>query len=145
MKSGKGFTLAEMLMVMAITAILAAAVVPFTGTQMELARNKERETRLYMAMESAVLVALKESRTTSDTYISVPLSEETLQDLKDGTKSADLEISGEGKVITLTKGSIPQTVDNVKYKFQNLGSGILRFHSIVFYTDATSYEVPPAT
>lgn len=104
MKGGKGLTLAEMLIVMAITAIFAAAAIPFTGTQMELARNKERETRLYMAMESALLAALKESRTMSDTYISVPLSEETLQDLKDGTKSADLEISCDGKAATLTKG-----------------------------------------
>jgi prepilin-type N-terminal cleavage/methylation domain-containing protein len=142
MKSGKGFTLAEMLVVMAITVIFAAAAIPFTGTQIELARNKERETRLYMAMESAALVALKQSRTTSDTYISVPMSEETLQDLKDGTKSADLEISSEGKAAKLTKGSIPETVDKVKYKFENKGSGILIFYSIVFETGATSMEVP---
>jgi len=145
MRSGKGFTLAEMLVVMAITVIFAAAAIPFTGTQIELARNKERETRLYMAMESAVLVALKQSRTTSDTYISVPLSEETLQDLKDGTKSADLEISSEGKAAKLTKGSIPETVDKVKYKFENNGSGILIFHSIVFYIGGTFYNEVLAT
>lgn len=141
MRSGKGFTLAEMLVVMAITVIFAAAAIPFTGTQIELARNKERETRLYMAMESAALVALKQSRTTSDTYISVPMSEETLQDLKDGTKSADLKISYEGKTATLTTTGISETVDNVKYKFQNFGSGILIFYSIVFETGATSTEV----
>lgn len=145
MRKQTGFTLAELLAVMAILMILASMAIPTGSRQLRAARNQQYETTLTIAMDNALLAALKQSRDpAAGSEFSVQMPEEVLQALKELTKWADVEISGEGKVVTLTRGSIPETVDNVKYKFKNLGSGILTFYSIVFETGATSTEVPAA-
>lgn len=141
MRSGKGFTLAEIMIVMAFTVVIAAAAIPSIGGSLQAVEAHERGTRLYMAMEDARLVALKQSRTaTSNDPIAVPLSEETIQDLKDGTKSAALRISCEEQAVTLDKGSVSETVRSVKYTFQKNASGILIFHSIIIGDDEIFQE-----
>ena len=95
MKRREGFTLAEMVIVMAITAIFAATAIHVTGDALEAARNRDRETRFTTALNDAYLKALAQSRTLSEgdsveaylSDLSSELAEAVLQDLNAFSKS----------------------------------------------------------
>lgn len=138
MRKQTGFTLAELLAVMAILMILASMAIPTGSRQLRAARNQQYETTLTIAMDNALLAALKQSRDpAAGSEFSVQMPDEVLQALKELTKWADVKISCGEKVIKIDKSSISENVDTVKYNFKEI-SGVLTFDSVEVFSSGIS-------
>lgn len=123
MRNQRGFTLAEIMIVMGISVIFAAAAIPFSGTQLKIARNHSREVRLSAEMSDAFLQALNQSRENHYTVtpIEIESSSEAVQDLqafKDSANESDkLTVSGGGSNVVITADRLPNTISSIKFSF----------------------------
>ena len=154
MKRREGFTLAEMVIVMAITAIFAATAIHVTGDALEAARNRDRETRFTTALNDAYLKALAQSRTLSEgdsveaylSDLSSELAEAVLQDLNAFSKSSDASAA-----LNISYGTASFSIDaaplsgaketGVKFAFELDGNKVPQLASVWFI--ANNYVVFP--
>ena len=67
-KNNKGFTLAELLIVVAIIAVLVAIAIPIFTTQLERSRDAVTTSNLRAAYAEAMAEMLAEGKTTSSNY-----------------------------------------------------------------------------
>ena len=126
MRNRRGFTLAEMMIVMAITVVLCAAAIPYTGTQVRMARNQSAEIAISSAMSDAFVKALVQART--DHFSEAPISIDftavsadaftSLQDFQSRAKDTDtLNVSYGGKSVTITANRLPASFDSAQFVF----------------------------
>lgn len=127
MKSRKGFTLAELMIVMAITVVMAAAAIPAMGNSLEAIRNKDRETRISAAVYDAYLYALK----TGGTTVTASMPSAILDDMRDYVKTADLSVSFGEKVITVKAANI-SSASSVSCKFVKDATGTFQLSELAF-------------
>ena len=141
MGNRKGFTLAEMLIVMAMTAIFAAAAIPTFSTQMEIARNKQREVELSAAMTDALLDAMKESRITGETSITITQSDDVVQSFQDfkdtSAPDAIMEVTDGNALISVGADGLQAYMDEIAqvdfiYEPDD-ETGVLSISSVVIY------------
>ena len=97
-KNKKGFTLAELLIVVAIIAVLVAIAVPVFSAQLEKSKESTDMANVRSAYATLVAKYLEDNEPNS---ISVPGAG---QDTTDGSKG--WKISGGGKLQTMVDGSI---------------------------------------
>lgn len=94
-KNNKGFTLAELLIVVAIIAVLVAIAIPVFSSQLEKSRDAVTTSNLRAAYAEAMTEMISESKSTSSAY-TVACK---------GTKS-DTDLSGTAKELPFSGAAI---------------------------------------
>lgn len=128
MKSRRGFTLAELMIIMAITVVMAAAAIPAMGGSLEAIRNKDRETRISAAVYDAYLYALKQGGTT----VTARMPDGIIDDMRDYVKTENLSVSFGKKVITVKADDISSAYTGVSCKFEKDDTGTFQLSELVF-------------
>lgn len=116
-RNKRGFTLMEMLIVVAIIAILVAVAIPVFSAQLDNAREKVDDANLRSATSMAVVDYLSEGKKGEKTYIALDSGNNTMT-IKDGTIGAgetyypgekatghiEVKITDDGKVVDAGTG-----------------------------------------
>ena len=100
-KNEKGFTLAELLIVVAIIGVLVAISIPIFTSQLEKAREATDLANIRAAYAEASVKALEGDNATAQTYTAT-----TVKAQSTGTWVTDIS--------DITWGTLPTTVDNTK-------------------------------
>lgn len=117
-KSRKGFTLMEMLIVVAIIAVLVAIAIPVFSAQLNTAKERVDAANLRSATSMAVTDYLSNSRSGSITYVALDSGNDTMavaiKDSEDDTKKyyssqATVNQNKNIKVVISDGGKVDQT------------------------------------
>ena len=104
-KNNKGFTLAELLIVVAIIAVLVAIAIPVFTTQLE----KSREATDMANVRSAYANIVAQYLTNADTGYSMTVTAQQTQDNWQNTDNGHLMIQVDGKESTIDFGAVTKS------------------------------------
>jgi len=106
-KNNKGFTLAELLIVVAIIAVLVAIAIPVFGAQLEKSREATDAANIRSAYAEIMVKAIDDDATTSTKPVSLKQTQAKWQnsDLKTGLKTVfGLQTSASTQLDNVAKG-----------------------------------------